>query len=69
MTARTFTLQDPACRSTVARMRWQFRAMKQLGIARAVDGARLTPAAKTDVRESWRRGGWKRPTKASRKAA
>lgn len=66
MSPRTFTLQDPACRSTVARMRWQFRAMKQLGIARAVDGARLTPAAKTDVRKTIARA---RKALAGRKAA
>lgn len=52
---RTFTMQDPACRSTVARMRAQFRRMRQLGIARAVDGAKLTTAAKTDIRKTFRR--------------
>ena len=64
----TFREQPPEVRRTLARLRARRMEMRRLGIGLAVDGARVTPAARTDVRETWKRAGW-RPTKAGRKAA
>lgn len=53
------TRDDPACRRTLARLRACRMAMRRAGIGLAIDGARVTPAAKTDVRRTWKRHGWR----------
>lgn len=62
-----FTRADPACRKTLAKLRAARFRMRALGIARCTEDAPLTVAAKTDVRLTWARHGWK-PVKRGRRA-
>jgi hypothetical protein len=49
------TRSDPAVRKTLARLRLQRWRMRRAGIGLAIEGAKVTPAAKTDIRRTFRR--------------
>jgi hypothetical protein len=54
-----FTCSDPACRRVLARLRWTRRWMKHNGLPLVLEGAKVQQAARTDVRRTWKRHGWR----------
>lgn len=65
---RTFDRRDPECRRTLALLRLRRWQMRAAGMQLALDGRKVSPAAKTDVRRTWRAHGW-RPGKPKRAEA
>ena len=61
----SFRQQPPEVRRTLARLRARRMEMRRRGIPLAMDGAKITAAAKTDVRATWRRHGWRKPAKGA----
>jgi hypothetical protein len=64
-----FTRSHPACRKTLARLRLRRWQMRKAGIALAMDGAKVTSAARTDVVLTWKRHGWRKPARRRQLAA
>lgn len=59
-----FTSTDPACRRTLAKLRWVYRDLKRDNKL-ALHGYVIADASNTDVRRVWRSHGWQ-PAKRRR---